>query len=52
MAHSTPTNPKILSISSNNFAATLSIAKQAKYPGQHILWTDDFRVELPIRMGE
>jgi hypothetical protein len=52
MAKSPPTNLNIFSISSTGLAATLPLAKQAKYPGQHVMWTDDFRVELPIRMGE
>ena len=41
-----------LCISSTGLAATLPLAKQAKYPGQHLQWTDDFRVELPIRVGQ
>ena len=24
---------------------------ERKYPGQHIVWTDDIKVELPVRVG-
>ena len=39
-------------ISKEGLSKTLEKSKQAKYPGQHVIWTDDFRVELPIRLGK
>lgn len=38
-------------ISNQGLAKILSASKEAKYPGQNVLWTDDYRVELPIRLG-
>lgn len=29
----------------------VELGKQSKHPGQNIMWTDDFRQELPIRVG-
>jgi hypothetical protein len=29
----------------------LSLPKDEKYPSKNIIWTDDFKTELPIRMG-
>ena len=29
----------------------VELGKQSKFPGQNIMWTDDFRQELPIRVG-
>lgn len=29
----------------------ISRPKDEQYPGRHVLWTDDAKVELPIRMG-
>lgn len=26
--------------------------QEKTYPGQHSVWTDDYRVELPIRMSK
>jgi hypothetical protein len=29
----------------------LLLQKDEKYPTKNIIWTDDFKTELPIRMG-
>jgi hypothetical protein len=30
---------------------TTNTLKKQNYPGQHFLWTEDIKVELPIRLG-
>jgi hypothetical protein len=40
-----------VSISAEGLARLRELAKESKYPGQHSVWTDDYRVELPIRIG-
>ena len=39
-------------ISSLGMEKVLENKKNSKYPGQHVIWTDDKRVELPIRVGK
>ena len=50
MTTQTPSS-SYLTISTNGLIQALPRAKQAQYPGQHVIWTDDLRVELPIRIG-
>jgi hypothetical protein len=38
-------------ISNEGLTKVLELSKESKYPGQHLMWTDDYRVELPIRLG-
>lgn len=44
---------KNVSISPEGFAQILQLRQKGGLrPGQHTVWTDDYRVELPIRVGE
>lgn len=38
-------------ISPEGLQRMMSTPQDPKYPGRHVLWTDDVTVELPIRMG-
>lgn len=42
---------KDMVISHEGLQRVVELGKQSKYPGQNIMWTDDFRQELPIRVG-
>lgn len=42
---------KDMVISHEGLQRMVELGKESKYPGQHIMWTDDFRQELPIRLG-
>jgi hypothetical protein len=50
---SLPNYPNFLStsISADGLAKLQEKAKESRYPGQHSVWTDDYRVELPVRIG-
>lgn len=39
-------------ISAEGMAKLREKAKEKTYMGQHSIWTDDYRVELPIRMAQ
>jgi hypothetical protein len=43
---------KEYSISPEGLQRMLEAPKDKDFPNKNILWTDDFRVELPIRMGK
>jgi hypothetical protein len=49
---STYKNSLTATISAEGFEKLLDKAQERKYPGQHSLWTDDYRVELPVRIGK
>lgn len=38
-------------LSAEGMAQLCQKAKDRTYPGQHSVWTDDYRVELPIRIA-
>lgn len=42
---------KDMVISHEGLQRVVELGKQSKFPGQNIMWTDDFRQELPIRVG-
>ena len=39
-------------ISPEGLQKLLSTPRDAQYPHKDILWTDDFKAEMPIRMGK
>jgi long-chain-fatty-acid--CoA ligase ACSBG len=42
---------KVYNISPQGLDQILQRQRSSKYPGQDVIWTDDIRVELPIRLG-
>ena len=42
---------KSLHVSPQGMAEIMEKLPKAQYPGQHVLWTDDIRAEIPIRIG-
>jgi hypothetical protein len=39
------------SISSEGLNQLKQLAQTSQYPGHHTMWTDDYKVELPIRLA-
>ena len=44
-------NAKSYSLSPQGLTNIIKNEPERKLPGQHVLWTDDVRVELPVRLG-
>lgn len=38
-------------ISPRGLQKMINLPKDSKWPGKGVLWTDDIKAELPIRMG-
>lgn len=44
-------NAKTYSISSKGLSEIIDNKPERNLPGQHLIWTDNVKVELPIRVG-